>query len=402
VAFDPARVRRPASVDELRRIVAGSTRVRALGTGHSFSPLLSTPGELVSVAGLPPVLDLDAGRRSVTVAGGVRYGEVATYLHRAGRALEALASLPHISVAGAVATGTHGSGDTTRGLAAAVSGLELVTAGGDVVGVRRGEPDFAGLVVGLGAAGIVTRLTLDVVPSYEVRQYVYEDLPLDGLDFDAVSGSAYSVSMFTDWAGPRFTQVWLKQLVREAPPGFSARPADGPRHPIPGQPPGHTTGQGGVPGPWYARLPHFRLEFTPSSGHELQAEYLLPRGSAGAALAALDGIRARIAPVLQVCEVRTVAADDLWLSPCYGRDTVAFHFTWVPDAGAVAPVLDAIEERLVPLGARPHWGKLFRLDPATVRAGYERAGDFVALVRRYDPDGKFRNGFLDRYLPANG
>ncbi len=406
VTFDPARVHRPASVDELRRLVTRSARIRPLGTGHSFSPLVDTPGDLVTVAGLPPVTDLDTTRDTVTVAAGVRYGELARYLHAAGYALANLASLPHISVAGAVATGTHGSGDRTGGLATAVAALRLVTADGDVVTVRRGEDGFAGMVVGLGGFGVVTELTLDVVPAYDVRQYVYENLPFAALDehFADITGSAYSVSLFTDWAGPRMTQVWRKHRTDDGtgePPRtwFGATLAGGSWHPIPGLPTEHCTEQLGRPGPWYARLPHFRLEHTPSSGDELQSEYLLPREHAVAALTALDGIRDRVTPVLQVSEVRTVAADELWLSPSYRRDTVAVHFTWIRDAQAVAPAMAAVEDALAPFAPRPHWGKLSGIDPATVRRSYPRWPDVVALLRRYDPAGKFRNDFLDRYLP---
>jgi xylitol oxidase len=408
VVFDPARVHRPASVEQLRGLVAGSTRIRALGTGHSFSRLVEAPGELVSVAGLPPAMDLDPGAGTVTVAAGVRYGELSTFLDGAGYALGNLGSLPHISVAGACATGTHGSGDRNGNLATAVSALELVTAEGDLVRVRRQDEDFAGMVIGLGALGIVTSLTLDVVPAYEVRQYVYDDLPLDRLDahLPEILASAYSVSLFTGWTGPRIDQVWLKRRVdedRAGPPPRSwlgATLADGPRHPIPGLPPEHTTEQLGRAGPWYARLPHFRLDFTPSSGDELQSEYLVPRESGVEAGAAVAGIRDRVAPVLQICEIRSVAADDLWLSPSYRRDTVALHFTWVKDSDAVTPVLAALEERLVPLGARPHWAKLFGTAPEVIRARYPRWPDFRRLVRRSDPGGKFGNAFLDRYLES--
>jgi xylitol oxidase len=153
-----------------------------------------------------------------------------------------------------------------------------------------------------------------------------------------------------------------------------------------------------VPGPWYARLPHFRLEFTPSSGDELQSEFLVPRDAGVAALLAVAGLRELLTPVLQTCEIRSVAADELWMSPSYQRDSVALHFTWVKDEVALAPVLAALEEALAPLAARPHWGKLFVADD--VRALYPRWVDFVALLARYDPAGKFRNDFLDRYFPT--
>ncbi|MFJ6199318.1 FAD-binding protein [Micromonospora sp. NPDC092111] len=392
---------RPTSVDELRRLVAGSDRLRAVGSGHSFNRLGDTTGDLVSLAGLPPTVEIDRERGTVTVAAALRYGDVATRLHAEGLALANLASLPHISVAGAVATGTHGSGDGNRNLAAAVAGLELVTADGDLRTVGRADGDrFAGMVVSLGALGVVTRVTLEVVPTFAVRQYVRQDLPAASLD--AAFASAYSVSGFTSWRSSRIDQVWRKQLADRPPPEqdwLGTTPADRPAHPVPGMDPVNCTPQLGEPGPWHERLPHFRLGFTPSSGDELQSEYHLPRAAAAGALAALDGIRDRIATVLQVCELRTVAADELWLSPNQGRDTLAVHFTWTDDAAAVERVVAEVEARLAPFAPRPHWGKVFTLDPATVAAAYPRYADFTALLTEWDPTGTFRTERLDRYFP---
>lgn len=387
----------PSTLDELRRLVAGADRVRAVGTGHSFNRLGDTTGVQVSVAGLPPTVALDRDRGTVTVAAGMRYGDLATVLHAEGYAVANLASLPHISVAGAVATATHGSGPAHGNLATAVAALELVTADGDLLTVDRADPRFAGLVVHLGALGVVTRLTLDVVPAFEVRQYVRLGLPRAALD-DALD-AAYSVSVFTGWRSPRFEQVWLKQRADQPPPPadwLDTRAADTARHPVPGMPAENCTEQLGVPGPWHERLPHFRLGFTPSSGDELQSEWHLARSDGAAALAALDPAAERIAAVLQVCELRTVAADGLWLSPNHERDSLAVHFTWVGDPAAVAPVLDEVEERLAPFAPRPHWGKLFTRDPATA---YPRHDDFRALLREFDPAGKFRTALLDRYFP---
>jgi xylitol oxidase len=410
IMFRAERFHRPSSTDELRRLVAGARRVRALGTGHSFTDIADSRGDLVSVAGLPQTVDIDPGTATVTVTAGTRYGELAARLHAAGYALPNLGSLPHISVAGSCATGTHGSGDRNGSLATAVSALEMVTADGGIVRLGRDADGdrFRGAVVGLGALGIVTRLTLDIVPTFDVRQYVYDDMPREQLAEHCadIFASAYSVSLFTDWADSRFKQVWLKRRVDEqgppAPgrPWLGATPADGPRHPVPGMPPVNCTEQLGVPGPWHARLPHFRQEFTPSSGEELQSEYLLPRHHTVAAVAAIDRIRERVAPVVQISEIRTIAADDLWMSPCYGRDSVGFHFTWVKDAQAVAPVVAALEEQLAPFEARPHWGKVFAMGPELLSKRYERFPDFVRLLHHYDPTGTFRNDWIDRYFPA--
>lgn len=408
ITYAAQTLHRPTSVSELQAVVAASDRIRALGTGHSFNRLADSEAALVSVADLPPTVRIDGERATVTAAAGVRYGELARQLYDSGYALANLGSLPHISIAGACATATHGSGVTNGNLATSVVALELVGADGEMVVVRRDGVDaaFFGTVVSLGALGVVTSVTLDIEPAFDIRQYVYDDLPEDRLaQFDEIMSSAYSVSLFTDW-GSGSNQVWVKSRSDDAfaadPHWFGATLADGPRHPVPGRPVVNCTQQLGVLGPWHERLSHFRLEFTPSSGEELQTEYLVPRPRALEALAAVSQIRDLVAPVLQISEIRTVAADELWLSPSYGRDTVGIHFTWVPDGRAVAPVVAAVERQLAPMEARPHWGKVFGISPEVVRRLYERAPDFVSLLRKNDPAGKFRNAFLDRYFPADG
>ncbi|GIF51861.1 xylitol oxidase [Asanoa ferruginea] len=396
--YAAARVARPTSVGEAQDLVASADRVRALGTRHSFSGIADTPGLLLSTADLPVDLAVDEADGSVTVGGGARYGDVAVALDGHGRALATMASLPHISVAGAVATGTHGSGDRTGSLAAGVRAVEVIGPDGTLRTVRRGEPDFAGSVVALGTLGVVTRVTLDTEPSYVVRQAVYRDLPwsLVDTDFDALTGAAYSVSLFVDWAGDRIAQVWLKSRTDLPADLFGVVAADEPVHMLAGAPTAAVTGQQGVSGPWHERLPHFKLAFTPSRGEELQSEYLLPRAAVHEAFAALRPLAPRIASVLQISEIRTVAADDLWLSPAYGTDVVGVHFTWVKDIERVFALLPDIEAALLPLGARPHWGKCFAA--TEVAASYPRMADFRALRARVDPTGKFGNDLVDTLL----
>lgn len=410
VTFSADRIHRPATEDELRRIVTEMPRIRALGTGHSFNRIADTTGDLVSLADLPPVFALDPAAHQVRIGAGMRYGDLAARLHAAGWALPNLASLPHISVAGACATGTHGSGVRNGNLATAVRALRMVTGAGEMVTLSRDVDgdQFRGAVVALGALGIVTELTLDVVPSFDIRQYVYDDLPHTALDehLDEVLGSGYSVSLFTDWTGPRFNQVWRKCRADDpaagAPPPrwLDATLATEPRHPVPGMPTANCTAQLGETGAWYARLPHFRLEFTPSHGEELQSEYVVERRHARQALAAIGEIADRVASVLQISEIRTVAADELWLSPNYRRESLAIHFTWIRDTEAVLPVVAAVEGALAPYAPRPHWGKLFAIPPETLAQRYERLPDFRRLVRHHDPTGRFRNELLDRYLNA--
>jgi alditol oxidase len=405
LTYGASRVHTPSSAQELQDLVARTDRIRALGSRHSFSDVADTTAELVSLAGLPPRIEVDRASRTVTVAAGMRYGDLAQRLQAKGWALHNLGSLPHISVAGAVATATHGSGDGNGNLATAVSAVQLVGGDGELVTLSRGEPDFDGAVVSLGALGIVVSVTLDIVPAFEVRQFVYDDLALSTVAdrFDDIFATAYSVSVFTDWAGGTALS-WVKHRVSDGddwtpdPSWMGARPADGPRHPVPGMPTRFCTEQLGVAGPWYDRLPHFKLEFTPSSGEELQSEYLVPRAHAVEAFGAVQKLADRIAPVLQISEIRTVAADDLWLSSSYGRDVAGFHFTWKKDPDGVRPVMAEIERALAPYDVRPHWGKLFTIDPAEVRERYSRLADFRRLRADYDPDDTFGNAFLDRFV----
>ncbi len=406
--YSAARIHYPETVEQIQELVARSRKVKALGSRHSFNAIADTTGDLICLDRFPASIAVDPVRRTVTIAGGVKYGPLCVELHQQGFALPNLASLPHISVAGACTTGTHGSGNTNRNLPSAVRALELVAGTGEIVRLSR-ERDldrFDGVVVHMGAVGVVTSLTLDVLPTFTVRQDIYRDVPLGRVEesLDAVLSSAYSVSLFTDWRTDVVNQVWLKRRVEvgEEPPPEpdwlrSAR-ADRPIHPIASLSAESCTLQMGEPGPWHERLPHFRMEQKPSVGDELQSEYMIPRERAVDALRAVYALRDRVSPVLQISEVRTIAGDSLWMSPCYGRDSLAIHFTWLNDWPAVRAVLPLIEERLAPFGARPHWGKLFTMAPVQVQALYARLDAFRGLTRTFDPDGKLRNAFLDRYI----
>lgn len=390
---------RPASVEEVQEIVSRASRVRVLGSRHSFSAI-GDSDELIALDGLPAEVVVDRASGTVSVTGGLTYADVVPALRDEGVALPNLASLPHISVAGAVATATHGSGDSSGNLATAVAGLEIVTSSGEIITTSRGEPDFDGLVVGLGALGAVTRVVLDVEPAYEVRQRVFEGLRWDVLfeHFDAISAMGESVSVFTRW-GATTDQVWVKSRVTEAPELvvadlFGAPAATVERHPILGLDPVNCTRQLGVPAPWYDGLSHFRVGFTPSSGQEIQSEYFVPRRHAVAAIGAMRSLAGAIRPLVQICEIRTMAADRLWTSPQYEQDTVGIHFTWKREQDAVERVLVDVESALAPFDARPHWGKVFRADAAVIAGLYERLPDFARLVDRCDPRRAFRNEWL--------
>lgn len=395
--YRASTLHRPATLEQLQDVVAKAPKIRALGTRHAFNDLADS-AELVTLDAMPPAISIDPESETVSFSAGLRYGDLGQALQQAGWALRNLASLPHISVAGAVATGTHGSGDRNGTLSRAVSGLTLVTASGGLRTISPADPEFDGAVVALGALGVLHRVTLDIEPTYQIRQDVYQGLKWVKLieHFDAITARAYSVSVFTSWAAEEVGTVWLKSRMDAAKPPqnlFGAHPALVSLHPLPGQPASSTTEQRGIPGAWIDRLPHFKLDFTPSNGDELQTEYIVPRRHALDAIQAVRSLSDRIAPLLHISELRTMAADSLWLSGAYETDAVGIHFTWKKDPEAVLALLPVIEEALAPFEARPHWGKLFH---SVRKELYPRLPDFVALAEEFDPEGKFRNDYLKR------
>jgi xylitol oxidase len=397
--YGARKLHRPSRIEQVQEIVANAPCMRVLGSRHSFNDIADS-SELITLEAMPIDVVVDHATDTVSFNAALKYGELVAALNEEGVALHNLASLPHISVAGAVATATHGSGETNGNLATAVAGLELVTAGGEIIEISRGEPDFEGLVVGLGALGVVTRITLEVEPAYEVRQRVFEALSWQALfeHFDEIISCGYSVSIFTRW-GETIDQVWVKSRVTDEPEQvendlFGAAAAAVDRHPILGLDASSCTPQLGRAGSWADRLPHFRMGFTPSSGEELQSEYLFPRRHAMEAIEAVRSLADEIRPILQVSEIRAVAADRLWMSMNYGQDTVGIHFTWKPERDAVEDMLVQVEAALVPFEARPHWGKLFNANAEAIAPLYERMPDFVRLVERLDPRGAFRNSWL--------
>ncbi|HYZ84369.1 MAG TPA: FAD-binding protein [Bryobacteraceae bacterium] len=408
LTYSTGTLQEAKSTEQVRSLVRSHDQLKVLGSRHCFNSIADTRHSFLSLKPMHEVVALDATARSVTIEAGVTYGQLCPYLDSKGFALHNLASLPHISVAGACSTATHGSGDKNGNLATAVSGIEIVTASGDTIKLsRKSDADtFRGVVVGLGALGVITHLTLDLEPKYQVRQYVYQNLPMTQLKehFDEIQSAGYSVSLFTDWQKRRINELWVK--VREdrgrtfaAPPEwFGARLATRNLHPIVELSAENCTEQMGVPGPWYDRLPHFRMGFTPSAGKELQAEYFVPRRNAIDAILAVERLRDQVGPHLLISEIRTIAADELWMSMAYGEPQVAIHFTWKQDWPAVRRLLPVIEKELSPYKPRPHWGKLFTLPPAELRSRYPKSHDFILLASRLDPKGKFRNDFLNTNL----
>lgn len=404
ITYSAARYHEPKTIAELQALVKSASKIKMVGSRHSFNTIADTDADLVFMKKLDQVLELDRENQQVTIEGGMRYGELAQFLQENGYALHNLASLPHISVVGACMTATHGSGINNGNLATVVAALEFIDGSGELVTLSRKDADFWGAVISGGALGVITKITLDIQPTYDVRQDVYLNLPLSALEgrFDEVMSTAYSVSLFTDWQSERFTQVWLKQRLTDTVYAegefYGAKRAAGKVHPLSGVDAINCTEQLGIAGSWEERLPHFRMKFTPSNGEELQSEYFVAREDAYSALQALSKIREQVAPHLFVSEVRTIAADDFWLSPCYQQDCVAFHFTWKPDWPAVQQVLPAIEAQLTPFQPRPHWGKLFTMPAEQFQSRFEKLPDFLELMQRYDPQGKFQNAFLKKVL----
>jgi alditol oxidase len=403
--FEARRTHRPASIDELRRIVSGSSKIHAVGARHSFNGVADSTGDLIDLSGLEPRITVDPNRRIVTVGAGANYGVLAAHLQTQGWALHNMASLPHISIAGAVSTGTHGSGDKHGALPTAIAGLQMVTATGDLIELSRGQAGFNGIVVGLGAFGVITRVTIDIEPTYDMRQDAFEGLtwPTVLADFDAITSSASSFSIFTLWSGEAISRLWMKTRLTDGHPQevsaahLGAWPA---ATPLPVDPGGRplTVTPFGVPGPWSERLTHFPPSQEPGPVEQIQSEYLAPREQAVTAFTRLRAIGDRIDPYLYLSEIRTMTGDTLWLSPAYGAETVAIHFTWKQEPDAVGGICAEIEDILRPLGGRPHWGKLICSSAAQLEPLYPKMQAFRDLARNYDPDGKFRNAFLDRHV----
>jgi xylitol oxidase len=405
--YSTARLTKARTLEEIQAFARQQPSFKVLGTRHCFNGIADSKTQLLSMRDMNQVTALDPAGRTVTVESGMSYGQLCPLLDSKGFALHNLASLPHISIAGACATGTHGSGVKNGNLSTAVSGLEIVTASGEVVTLSRvKDRQFAGAVVNLGALGVVTKVTLDIQPTYKMRQQVYLDLPMRQVrdHFDDIASSGYSVSLFTDWQKERVNEVWIKQRLdrgeplRDAAEFFGAARATRNVHPIVDLSPENCTEQMGVEGPWYERLPHFRMGFTPSSGKELQSEYFVPRRHAVEAILAIERLRDQVGPHLLISELRTIEADELWMSPCYKRASLAIHFTWKPEWDAVSQLLPVIERELTPFQVRPHWGKLFTIPSSQLRERYERWDEFKQLVSNLDPKGTFRNEYLSRNL----
>lgn len=408
LTYSTYNLHEPTTVEEVKQVIGKSEKLRALGTRHCFNTIADSNANLLSTRLLKEVGEVDKATNTITVGAGVRYGDLCKVLDDKGYALHNLASLPHISVAGACATATHGSGVKNGNLATSVSAIEFVSGSGEVVQVSKADnPDvFNGIVVNLGSLGVLTKVTLNLIPSFQVAQLVYLNLPSDKLEkhFNEIMSGGYSVSLFTDWQTDNINQVWVKQVaktgqvVSPVKEFFGAKPADRNVHPIIDLSAVNCTDQMGVPGPWYDRLPHFKLDFTPSSGEELQAEYFVPFDKAVEAIKAVTTLKEELKDLLMITEIRSIAADELWMSMSYQRPSVAIHFTLKQNIEGVGRFLPKLEEKLAPFDPRPHWGKLFTLSPAVLQSRYGKINEFKQLITKYDPKGKFQNEFISSNL----
>ncbi len=407
--YSTNKVLQPASVSETQDAVRSVAGVRALGTRHSFNGIADSEIAQISTLKLKDI-SIDSKARTVRVGAGIRYGDLAIILDEKGFALHNMASLPHISVGGACSTATHGSGMGNGNLATAVTAIEFVTGDGTVRTLSRDKDGarFAGAVVALGAFGVITHLTLALQPRYEMTQIVYQNLPFSELEHHLadIMGAGYSVSIFTDWQNGRAGELWIKRRVDQggtsAPPArfYNATLATEKLHPILGHPAEACTDQLNTVGPWYERLPHFKMNFTPSSGKELQTEFFVPFERGYEAIRAVETLRDSIAPHLYITELRAIAADDLWMSMAYQRASLAIHFTWKLEPDAVMNLLPQIEAKLAPFGARPHWAKVFTMKTSQIEPLYPRMKDFRALAERFDPHRKFRNRYIRDHIES--
>jgi xylitol oxidase len=408
VTYGTERLTSATSLKNVQDFVRKHNKFKVLGTRHCFNGIADSTDQFLSLKAMHEVVALDSAARTVTVEAGMTYGQLCPYLDSKGWALHNLASLPHISIIGACMTATHGSGEKNGNLATAVSALEFIDATGNVVKLSRQHDGdaFRGAVVGLGALGVVTKITLNIQPRFTMQQYVYQNLPLKELTthFDAIESAAYSVSLFTDWRSESINEVWLKSRMENgkgfdaSPEFYGAKRASKNLHPIIELSAENCTEQMGVPGLWYERLPHFRMGFIPSAGKELQSEYFVARQNGVEAILAIQRLHDQVSPYLLISEIRTIAADDLWMSPCCQQPSVAIHFTWKQDWPNVSQLLPVIEKELAPFHPRPHWGKLFTFSPKQLDSSYARMPAFVELSRKYDPQGKFQNEFLRSYV----
>jgi len=310
-----------------------------------------------------------------------------------------MGSLPHISLAGAYATGTHGSGDTNQMLSSSLKAFSFIDAKGELIHYGIGDENFDACRLGLGSYGLWVSVTLHVVPTYQIRQDVYRQIPWESFYEDPKLGTSagYSVSLFTKWGGAKIDQLWAKSMIGDLQPPATLYGQSAEGNSLVELAPGvgaNLTQQGGVPGPWLDRLPHFRLDATPSAGNEIQTEYFLNRDAAIEAMREINKISSLINPTLVISEIRTIAQDSAWLSPMKQEDKIALHFTWKNERQSVSKAVDLVERALAPFAPIPHWGKVHHFDERRLALRHEKLSEARATFDSLDPAGKFSSEYL--------
>ena len=393
------------SISKLQQVVSSSQAVKVLATGHSFNAIGDTTETLISIKNLSNGIEIDSQNAQALIPAGMAYADAARYLESNGWAFSNMASLGEVTIAGAISTGTHGSGSNNGVLSTSVVGLEIVLGSGELITIdQSNSEEFAGFVVSLGALGVFTKIKMKIIPSFSVKQFVYENIGIQVVaeNFDTVFNSAYSVSYFSNWAKNSTGQIWMKFLDDSSSDNLSdnwlgANQAKAKQHPVKINNPDPCTDQLGISGKWLYRLPHFKLDSSPASGDEVQTEYLVDRKYVNEYIQDLRAIGDEIAPRVYATEIRTIKSDELWLSGAYQRETVGFHFTW-KKSDTLVDFLPRIEEILGKHHGRPHWAKLFSVRSDELSARYPKYSDFEALLKKYDPKQKFRNKFIDQYF----
>lgn len=399
IKFQDSKTLAPKSISEIQDIVRTNRKVKARGTAHSFNTIADTKYVALLLDQMPKEIIINKEKKSVTVSAALKYGEVAEELHKNGLALHNLASLPHISIAGAIATGTHGSGSNNGNLATAVKSFDVVLADGSFRNINSSDGDlYYGGVIGLGLVGIVVRVELNIQSTFNLGQNVYLGMKRDNFrdNFDAIMSSGYSVSYVTTWQQEMAGEVWVKFLEGTTPPEvlFGSHGATEKLHLLKNHSPEPCNDQLGIIGPWHLRLPHFKMEFTPSSGAELQSEFFVNRAQASSALLALEAIADQISIPLMGSEIRTIASDNFWMSPHYKSNDVGIHFTWkqIPET---FEAVKAIETTLKPFQYRPHLGKIYTAAPSYISSVFPKFKNFQELISQIDPNNKFGNEVTD-------
>ncbi len=395
------------SVKKLQTIVSNARGIKVLASGHSFSDIADTKDTLISIKNLSFEIGIDSNKREALVPAGMQYSDVSRYLEKHGWAVSNMASLGEVTIAGAILTGTHGSGSSNGILSTAVIGFEMVLESGSILTTdRENSSDFPGFIVSLGALGVFTKYKLKIVPSFSIRQVVYENINIESIanNFDLVFDRAYSVSFFSNWAQNSTGQIWMKFLDDSKPFNISSDWIDGnlakvKQHPVKINDASPCTDQLATSGKWLDRLPHFKLNSSPVSGDEVQTEYLVDRRYVKQYISELAEIGDEIASKVYTTEIRTIKADDLWLSGAYERETVGFHFTW-RKSDSLVNFLPKIESILGKHDGRPHWGKLFDVPKDKLPSRYPKFSDFEVLLQKYDPNKKFRNNFINKYFSS--